>query len=96
MTLYANGGTGTSGRSFYKDNFPSYEEIQEEYPGKTVLVWAIAETLYESSTPFHTSKVNEYLDEQGCEFAVCFNPVKRYEYSNEMYPDQMLTEIKKD
>lgn len=94
MTLYANGGTGTSGRSFYKDNFPSYEEIQEEYPGKTVLVWVTDETLYEHHAPFHTRKVNAYLDEQGCDFALCFKPVTRYEYSTEMYPDQMLADIK--
>ncbi len=95
MTMYADGSVGISGPDLFEENFPSYDEIQEEYPDKTVLVWAIAETLYESSTPFHTRKVNEYLDELGCEFAVCFDPVKRYEYTTEMYPDQMLTEIKK-
>lgn len=57
-------------------NFPSYEEIQREYPDKTVLVWVIEETLYERNYPFRTAEVNAYLDEKGCDFAVCFVPIR--------------------
>lgn len=42
----------------------------------------------------HTRRVNEYLDERGCEFALCLKPVKHYEYSTAMYPDQMMSDIK--
>lgn len=94
MTLYADGGVGISGLDLFEENFPSYEEVQEKYPDKTVLVWVIDETGYEHHAPFHTDKVNEYLDEQGCEFAVCFKPVD-YEFTGERYPRPMRTEIEK-
>lgn len=74
-----------------KENFPSYDEVQAEYPGKTVLVWAIAKTGYERHAPFHTRRVNEYLDEQGCGFAVCFTPVN-FDF-DEIFPDPMLAGI---
>lgn len=57
-------------------NFPSYEEIQSEYPDKNVLVWVIEETLYERNYPFRTAEVNDYLDEKGYDFAVCFVPIR--------------------
>ncbi|MCM1276855.1 MAG: hypothetical protein NC299_16085 [Lachnospiraceae bacterium] len=80
--------------SSFWDNFPSYEEVQAKYPDKTVLVWTIEETLYERHSPFHVDKVNEYLDEQGCDFAVCFYPL-RFDYDiDTMYPDKALTMIK--
>lgn len=75
-----------------KENFPSYDEVQAEYPDKTVLVWAISKFGSEHYAPFHTRKVNEYLDEQGCDFAVCFVPVK-FEHTDR-YPRPMIPEIK--
>ncbi|MBD5383504.1 MAG: hypothetical protein HDR72_00710 [Ruminococcaceae bacterium] len=100
MTLYADGSIGISGLDLFEENFPAYEEVQAEYPDKTVLVWVFDETLYEHHAPFHTKKVNEYLDEQGCDFAVCFKPLSyEYEYIDDMHPslkpDPMLTEVKK-
>ncbi|MBD5128512.1 MAG: hypothetical protein HDT43_01085 [Ruminococcaceae bacterium] len=62
-------------RDYLKENFPTYEEIQVKYPNKTVLVLAIEETGYDRHAPFQTDKVNEYLDEQGCDFAVCFKNI---------------------
>lgn len=56
-------------------NFPSLEEVQSEYPDKTVLVWVIEETGYERNYPFRTREINEYLDSQGYDFAVCFHPI---------------------
>ncbi len=74
--------------------FPTYEQVKTEYPDKTVLVWAFEETLYERHAPFYTDKVNEYLDEQGCEFAVCFYPVAvEYDF-DAMYPNAMLAKTK--
>lgn len=57
-------------------NFPSLNEVQQQYPNKTVLVWVIEETGYERNYPFRTREVNEYLDSQGKDFAVCFYPIR--------------------
>lgn len=57
-------------------NFPSCEEVQSEYPDKTVIVWLIQETGWDRNYPFRTREVNEYLDLQGCDFAVCFRPIR--------------------
>lgn len=57
-------------------NFPSLEEVQQQYPDKTVLVWVIEETGYERNYPLRTREINEYLDSQGKDFAVCFNPIR--------------------
>lgn len=75
---------------YMKENFPSYKEIQAQYLDKTVLVWAITG---DHRFPFHAREVNEYLDEQGCEFAVCFTPVE-FDFTNELYPRPMISEIK--
>ncbi len=83
----------TENSDLYKENFPSYEEVQAEYPDKTVLVWAIVRTGYESHAPFPSAKLNDYLDEQGYDFAVCFKPVY-YAFTDEVFPDPMLTEVK--
>lgn len=70
--------------SQYEINFPSYDEIKEQYPDKTVLVWVLPGTGYESHSPFHTREVNEYLDEKGCDYAVCFKPLS---YEATVFPD---------
>lgn len=57
-------------------NFLTFEEVQRQYPDKTVLVWVIEETGYERNYPFRTREVNEYLDSQGKDFAVCFYPIR--------------------
>lgn len=57
-------------------SFPSYDEIKAQYSDKTVLVWVIEETGYERNYPFRTNEINEYLDENGYDFAVCFYPIK--------------------
>lgn len=78
---------------FLKENFPSYEEVQEQYPDKTVLVWAIMETGYERHAPFPSAVMNKYLDEQGFEFAVCFKPIY-YKFTEDVFPNPMLTMVK--
>ena len=40
-------------------NFPSCEEVQSEYPDKTVIVWLIQETGWDRNYPFRTREVNE-------------------------------------
>ena len=87
VTKYPDG-TGSIayyGPDMSKENFPSYDEVQAEYPGKTVLVWAIEASMYEYGAPFRTREVNEYLDKQGCEYAVCFKPVD-FEFNGDNYP----------
>lgn len=49
---------------------PTYEEIQAEYPDKTVLTWAT-----DRSAHYRTKEINEYLDSLGCDFAVSFTTV---------------------
>lgn len=66
----------TYNADLYNKNFPSFEQISEQYPDKTVLVWAIQETLYERNYPFYTYDVNEYLDSLGCNYCVCFYPIR--------------------
>lgn len=73
-------------------NFPSYEEVRAEYPGKTVLVWGILETFYDSIAPFRTREVNRYLDSINCDFAVCFLPIS---YTATTYPDNCALYVEK-
>ncbi len=80
-------------------NFPSLEEVQSEYPDKTVLVWVIEETGYERNYPFRTREINEYLDSQGHDFAVCFYPICALQKEEQTdfyttYVDEMVKEGK--
>lgn len=75
----------------YEINFPSYAEIQEQYPEKTVIVWAVPETVYEVRSPFRTREVNAYLDELDFKYAVCFEPIAA---SDGTIPDPFLTAVK--
>ncbi|MDE6724051.1 MAG: hypothetical protein K2J79_00445 [Ruminiclostridium sp.] len=78
-------------------NFPSLEEVQEKYPDKTVLVWVIQETGYERNYPFRTKEVNEYLDSQGNDFAVCFYPIEALvtDKQNDFYTDYVKDMVKR-
>lgn len=89
--IFPNGSVQTTnyGPDFYRENFPSYEEVQAEYPGKEVLVWVFDSTLYERRSPLQTRKVNEYLDGLGCGFAVCFKPVN-FEFNGKNHPHPFL------
>ncbi len=84
----------TENSDLYKESFPSYEEVQAKYPDKTVLVWVINETLYDRHAPFPSAKLNEYLDKNGFDFAVCFKTIPR-ESTDVMFPDSILTGVKK-
>ncbi|MBD5128513.1 MAG: hypothetical protein HDT43_01090 [Ruminococcaceae bacterium] len=90
---YYDKGLSISDFGILEQNYPTYEEVQAKYPNKTVLVWAIMETGGDGHAPFHSAELNEYLDEQGYEFAVCFKPID--ESTEEMFPDEMLTGVKK-
>ena len=75
-----------------KINFPTLEEVQQEYPDKTVLVWVIEETGYERNYPFRTREVNEYLDSKGYDLAVCFYTIRTAyadEDKNDYYTDRV-------
>ena len=61
--------------NYFDENFPSYDDIQAQYPDKTVLVWVFEGTMWEQLTPLRSKEINEYLDSLGCDFAVCFTPV---------------------
>lgn len=79
-------------KTIYEINFPSYDEVQKQYPDKTVIVWAFPEFRYDVKAPFRTREVNAYLDELNCGFAICFEPIA-CEIGNE-FPDTFLTAVK--
>jgi putative aldouronate transport system substrate-binding protein len=56
-------------------NFPSYDELQTQYPDKTIIVWTFEGNAYEKIHPFRTREVNEYLNEKGYDFVVCMKPI---------------------
>lgn len=75
-------------------NFPSYEEVAEQYPDKTVLVWTIGETGYDwGEGAMRTREVNEYLDSAGRDFAVCFYPITCDFYGTDGFYTDKLKEM---
>jgi putative aldouronate transport system substrate-binding protein len=66
-------------------NFPTYEEVQAQYPDKTVIVWAIEEVMRDRGYPFRTREINEYLNQAGYDFVVYFKNI-----STNMIPDPNL------
>jgi putative aldouronate transport system substrate-binding protein len=56
-------------------NFPTYEEVQTQYPDKTVIVWTFEGGGYDKTCPFRTREINEYLSGNGYDFVVCFIPL---------------------
>lgn len=58
-------------------SFPTYEDIAEKYPGKTVVTCLIGQvTMMDAYQRFRTWEINEYLDSIGSAYAVCFLPYK--------------------
>lgn len=79
-------------KSQFEVNFPSYNEVRKEYPGKTIIVWTILETFYERIAPFRTREINRYLDSKNCDYAVCFLPIS---YTSTEYPDECALCVEK-
>ena len=71
------------------NTLPTYEQVQAEYPDKTVLVWAMQ---YMRTAP--VEKINKYLDDNGYDFAVCFKPVNVEISVSEFFPDAFVENIK--
>ena len=61
---------------------PTFEEVQAEYPDKTVLVWAAQ---YLRTVPL--KEINKYLDDNGYGFAVCFKPFNVDITESALFPD---------
>lgn len=55
-------------------NMQTYDDVQAEYPDKTVLTWAVVEH-FDLPAVMQTEKINEYLNSLGKSYAVCFIPV---------------------
>ncbi len=68
---------------------PTYEEVQAEYPYKTVLVWAAQ---YMSAVPME--EINKYLDDNGYDFVVCFKPFDVDITESARFPDVCAENIK--
>ena len=71
---------------------PAYEQVQEEYPDKTVLVWAA--NSYCLDETIRLSEANKYLSEKGCDFVLCLKPVQTTSGLNGNYPDLLASGIK--
>ena len=68
---------------------PTFEEVQAEYPDKTVLVWAMQ---YMGAVP--VEEINKYLDDNGYDLAVCFKPI-HVDYENyRRFPDACVEDTK--
>lgn len=72
-----------------QDDFPTYEQVQAEYPDKTVLVWAAQ---YMNAVP--VEEINKYLDDKGYDFAVCFMPFNVDITESALFPDACVENIK--
>ena len=64
--------TSEETEKIYLRNFPTYDEIKAQYPDKTVLVWSLEGNMYDNRRNIHTRELNAYLDQQGYDFALCF------------------------
>ncbi|MCM1061553.1 MAG: ABC transporter substrate-binding protein [Eubacterium sp.] len=82
----------TSENQSTPDPYPSYKEIQEKYPDKVVLMWVFEGTGYDYEAPVRVNKINEYLNEQGYDFAVCFYPID-YSVNGEYYYTDRVVEM---
>lgn len=69
---------------------PTFEKVQAEYPGKTVLVWAAQ---YMRAVP--VEEINKYLDNNGYDFAVCFKPFDVDITESALFPDACVENIKR-
>jgi len=68
---------------------PTFEEVQADYPDKTVLVWVAQ---YMSTVP--VNEINKYLDDKGYDFAVCFKSFADDATESALFPDACAENIK--
>ncbi|MCD7785357.1 MAG: ABC transporter substrate-binding protein [Oscillospiraceae bacterium] len=74
-------------------NYVSYDEVQELYPDKTVLVWQV---LFGTGI-VPVEEVNEYLISLGKDYVVCFLPQSlQTSESDERYIDTIISKIEND
>lgn len=77
------------------EQYLSYKKIQEKYPDKTVLVWVFEGTGYDYEAPVRVNEINEYLNEQGYNFVVCFYPIKCTMENDYIYTERVVEMIEK-
>lgn len=80
--------TSEETEKIYLRNFPRYDEIKAQYPDKAVLVWSFDGNMFDNRRNIRTRELNAYLDQQGCDFALCF------EAANTMLSDDKYAYIK--
>lgn len=71
------------------ENLPTYEQVQAEYPDKTVLVWAV-----QSMRAVPVGEINKYLDDNGYDFAVCFKTFDVDVIGSPLFPEPCAVFIK--
>lgn len=70
--------------------FPTYEQVQSDYPDKTILVWAA-----EYVRSVRVEEINKYLDNKGFDFAVCFKYINSSEYeTGQLFPNAFAEYVK--
>ena len=84
--IYTNESQDTS------EQYPSYDEIKDKYPDKTILVWVMEGSMYDYEAPVRVNEVNEYLDGHGYDFVLCIYPIK-YSMDNEYYYTERVVEM---
>ncbi len=83
-----------SGYDFPKELVPTYDQVQAQYPDKTVLIWAV--DAFELGEAVRIREVNEYLTEQGYDFVMCTEPIYITGASGGNYPDRLVEGIQKE
>lgn len=72
------------------DAFPTYEQVQSDYPDKTILVWAA-----EYVRSIRVEEINKYLYCNGYDFVVCFKQINPLEYeTGQLFPNAFAEHVK--
>ena len=77
------------------EQYPSYDEIKDKYPDKTVLVWVMEGSMYDYEAPVRVNEINEYLDGHGYDFVLCIYPIKYSMDNDYYYTDRVIEMIEK-
>lgn len=63
-----------------EENFPSESEIRLKYPQKTIITWLLSSnSFFDYMYHFPTNQVNEYLNQQGCNYVICFKLLEKHD-----------------
>lgn len=81
--IYVNGELMTEERmsEIKSANFPTKEELKKRYPDKEIITWLLSTAdIIDYVSEFRTDEVNQYLNELGRDYIVCFVPLDNHDY----------------